>query len=159
MIVVERFAYTPVGTFGRLYLPSGAILFTCEDPDRDNAKGMSCIPEGEYLCVPRKYNKGGYDAYHITGVLNRDLCLIHKGNSDEDVEGCIAVGMDFPCWLDGGKGLSIGRSADAFTKFMAEMSNQNFTLQVRGYVPSVNVAGKQKTIVLRKGETIQVQGA
>jgi hypothetical protein len=38
------------------------------------------------------------------------------------------------------------------------MNGQNFTLLIRGYVPSVNVAGKQKSIVLRKGETIQVQG-
>src|SRR3990167_4669472 len=130
MIVVERFAYTPVGTFGRMFLPSGAILFTCEDPDNANKNGISCIPEGEYLCLPSMYYKHNYAAYEITGVKNRARILIHKGNSDEDVEGCIIVGMEWPAWL-GAKGLSIGNSAGAFDKFMKEMNGQKFTLVVR----------------------------
>lgn len=136
MIVVERFAYTPVGTFGRMFLPSGAIIFTCEDPDNANKNGVSCIPEGEYLCLPSIYHKHNYPAYEITGVKNRSRILIHKGNSDEDVEGCIIVGMKWPEWFGVPKGLGIGNSAGAFGKFMKEMNGEKFTLQIRPYTPT-----------------------
>ena len=58
LCVVERFAYTPHGTFGRIVLPDGRELFTIEDPPNANRTGASCIPEGEYDCVPRRFNKG-----------------------------------------------------------------------------------------------------
>ena len=120
VITVVRFRKKADGTFGRMRLPSGKVLFTCEKPWNDNKVGESCIPEGRYLCQPRRYNKGGYDTFEITGVPGRSAILIHKGNSDENVKGCIAVGRVYPLYLPG-MGLSVGDSAGAFSDFISEM--------------------------------------
>ena len=44
---LQRFAYTPFGTFGRLYMPEFQC-FTIERPWLNNVPKESCIPEGEY---------------------------------------------------------------------------------------------------------------
>jgi hypothetical protein len=136
MIILERFAYAPQGTFGRMYLPSGLTLFTVEDRDNNNAKGDSCIPEGEYECVPSRYHKGGYDAYEITGVPGRSRILIHAGNTSRDVDGCVAVGLSLG--FVGGLWAAT-ESKSAFQKFMQEVAGQKFTLQVRFYQPTENI--------------------
>jgi hypothetical protein len=46
-IVLERFAYTPIGSFGRLMFPEFQC-YTVERPWLDNKIRESCIPEGEY---------------------------------------------------------------------------------------------------------------
>ena len=130
---LERFAYTDVGTFGRLQL-GGLTVFTCEDPWKENAPNISCIPEGVYLLAPTTYHKGGYAAYEILDVPQRSRCLIHKGNSDEDVEGCIIVGNIFPHWL-ADKGLSIGDSAGAFKSVMAALAGRPARLTIEQYRP------------------------
>ena len=92
MLKLERFAYSPVGTFGTLWLPENEILYTVERPWLDNQKRISCIPEGNYICLPRKYYRGGYDAIHITNVPYRSYILFHRANTMHNVEGCIGVG-------------------------------------------------------------------
>ncbi|HBY61932.1 MAG TPA: hypothetical protein DEH78_19100 [Solibacterales bacterium] len=69
------------------------MLYTCERPWRDNRPGDSCIPVGTYRVEPRRYNRGGYPAYEVTGVSGRSLILIHRGNVPTDIEGCILVGL------------------------------------------------------------------
>jgi hypothetical protein len=139
MIVLERFAYAPSGTFGRLYLPSGKVLFTVEDRDNNNAKGDSCIPEGEYLCVPSRYHRGNYEAYEITGVPGRSRILFHTGNTSGDVDGCVAVGVNTGFV---GNMWAVTSSRQAFEEFMQEMKGQKFTLQVRFYQPTENIRKK-----------------
>lgn len=133
-LLLERFAYTDVGTFGRLYL-GGLTLFTCEDPWRENATGKSCIPEGLYTIGPDRYHKHAYDCYGVRDVPGRSRILIHKGNSDEDTEGCILVGNLWPGWI-GGKGLSVGDSAGAFASFMAAMGGQTLQMEIKQYQPN-----------------------
>ncbi len=98
-IILERFAYSPAGTFGTLFLPEN-ILYTVERPWLDNIPRWSCIPEGQYKCVPRPYYRGGYNAIHVTDVPNRSYILMHKGNIMHNVEGCIAVGTELGCMHD-----------------------------------------------------------
>lgn len=132
-LALERFAYTDVGTFGRLQL-GGLTLFTCEDPWNENAVGRSCIAEGRYTIGPDHYNKHDYDCYGVRGVVGRDRILIHKGNSDEDTAGCILLGRVFPYWLNG-KGLSIGDSAGAFADFMTFMAGRPAWLEIYQHRP------------------------
>jgi hypothetical protein len=141
-IILERFAYAPAGTFGRLFLPSGKVLFTVEDRDNNNAQGDSCIPEGEYLCVPTTYHKGGYETHEITGVPGRSRILFHTGNTSGDVSGCVAVGNG----LGSLGGLwSVSQSRQAFEAYIAETKGQKFTLQVRFYQPTENIR-RQKDV-------------
>lgn len=91
IVELERFAYTPFGTFGRLTLPEFRC-FTVERPWLDNKPRISCIPVGEYPLVLGRFHRGGYDAYELLHVPDRSLIKIHVGNTMEDVVGCIAPG-------------------------------------------------------------------
>ena len=67
---------------------------TLERPWRDNKRGISAIPDGSYVVkrtVTPKHNK----TFEVTDVPGRTAILIHTGNSETDVEGCILVGMQF----------------------------------------------------------------
>lgn len=109
---LNRFASTPQGTPGRL-----GEFYTMERPDLDNVPMLSRIPSGKYDCVLTWYHKGGYNTYEITDVESRTRILLHKGNRMVDVNGCIALGMEFGTL--GGE-LAVLHSEIAFNKFMDE---------------------------------------
>lgn len=99
MITLERFAYSPMGAFGRLVVENRFECFTVERPWLNNRPSESCIPEGQYrlqlresLVVQR--TSGGQHRYgwEIANVPGRSLIMIHVGNTVADVEGCVAVG-------------------------------------------------------------------
>ncbi len=116
---LQRFAYSDLGTFGRLLLPSFSC-YTVERPWLNNRPFVSCVPEGTYRLEPRRYNRGGYETLEITGVPNRSLILIHKGNLPRHVQGCVAVGRRLGC-LEGT--WSVLESAQAFAAFWAAVQD------------------------------------
>ena len=91
VVELERFAYTPMGTFGRLAVDA-LSCFTVERPWEHNEPFESCIPEGEYTLKRSSYHRGGYDTYEAVEVPGRSLIKVHVGNTMLDVLGCIAVG-------------------------------------------------------------------
>lgn len=66
---------------------------TLERPWKDNAKGLSCIPEGRYIVKRETTPKHGL-TWHVLDVPGRDAILIHPGNTEKDVEGCILLGIE-----------------------------------------------------------------
>ena len=58
IVKLERFAYTPMGTFGRLKV-GDFEFFTVERPWVDNEPFKSCVLEGEYELLLDHYHKGG----------------------------------------------------------------------------------------------------
>jgi hypothetical protein len=99
MIVLDRTAHTPWGTFGTLRLPDGTAFPTIERRWEYNAKGKSCIPAGTYEMRQRAsamvYRTSGnlfHQGWEITGVKDRSLIMIHPGNWSSDSNGCVLVG-------------------------------------------------------------------
>lgn len=129
---IERFAYTPMGVFGRCYI-EGQELFTVERSWLNNERSISCIPEGRYSCTPRFYNKGGYEAIEITKVPGRTNILMHKGNTLHDLAGCIAITAKLGC-IDGIWGGI--NSREAFQILMGHYGTQDFILDIVRYVPN-----------------------
>lgn len=125
-LTLERFAYTPMGTFGKIVV-DGAVLYTVERPWLNNAPSVSCIPEGTYKCKPRRYFRGGYDAAEVTGVPNRSYILFHKGNTMMDSAGCILVCSSLGCLNGLWAGLG---SKQAFAVFMDEYGGKEFELTI-----------------------------
>lgn len=86
----------PDGVFGQLItvgdLPK-LQLVTVEDDWRDNLPKISCIPAGIYVLKRTLYVKHNYETFEVTGVPRRSRILIHPANTEEDVEGCIGVGL------------------------------------------------------------------
>lgn len=105
-------------TFGRITSVTPEIL-TIEDPWNGNAKGNSCIPDGDYELIPHK-RPNGDDCYLMhnpkLGVFAypemarragvnpdtvRTLCIAgHAGSFEEHIEGCFAVGDDLEIMLN-----------------------------------------------------------
>ena len=126
-VTLNRFAHTPVGVFGELILPSGRTLFTVERPWLNNKPTVSCIPEGTYPCQPRKYYRGGYEAIEVLDVPDRSYILIHRGNTMDDLAGCIAPGMDLG-YVN--KKWAVTNSREAFAYVMDELGGKQFYLDV-----------------------------
>ena len=124
---LQRFAYTVQGTFGELILPSGNTLYTVERPWLDNKPTVSCIPTGVYRCQPRKYYRGGYEAIEVIEVPDRSYILIHRGNTMDDLAGCIAPGLHLGYvsnkW-------AVTNSREAFAQVMDELGGKHFYLDV-----------------------------
>lgn len=92
--------YNEKQTLGFLYVTTnaGLTLFTCatlELPWKDNKRNISCVPEGYYLVKKRKAEESpsrDYDHFILMDVKDRDYILIHTGNFNWHIQGCILVG-------------------------------------------------------------------
>jgi hypothetical protein len=131
-VLLERFAYTPFGVFGKFIIPEFEC-YTVERPWRDNIARESCIPEGEYELQLGMFNRGGYQAYEVMNVPDRSLIKIHIGNTVDDVIGCIAPGKALG-YLE--RKWAVTSSRNAFREFMAAMDGrQQATLTIKSYRP------------------------
>jgi hypothetical protein len=79
------------GTFGVLLIDGKPFAATLEPMDRGNARNVSCIPAGEYLCSIVDSPHFGR-TFEVQDVPDRDHILFHSGNVIEDTAGCILVG-------------------------------------------------------------------
>ena len=94
------------------------IIYWAENPWKDNARSISCIPPGRYKVIPREPSeKFPYKHLHVLDVPHRSYILVHKGNSDEHTEGCLLPGEDYGGLGDLGHGVL--RSTEAFNWLMA----------------------------------------
>ena len=96
--ILKRVSKSQYGTFGVMLRKRGdqfvPFVTTLEDPWRNNAPFISCIPEGTYVCKRVRSPKFG-DTFEVTKVPGRDLIRFHWGTTIEDTEGCILVGEEF----------------------------------------------------------------
>jgi hypothetical protein len=128
MVTITRTVRNADGVFGVLRMP-GFVCVTAEEQDLGNARNVSCIPAGTYTLRRTIYNKHGFPTYEVTGVPGRSRILIHPGNTEEDSQGCILLGLR-PGRLpvtdeDSGKRewkQGVLQSQKAFARFMAAMN-------------------------------------
>lgn len=93
VIELHRNDVSADGVFGIMRIPSAStVLYTCEDDWKDNEKGKSCIPNGVYQLKRTVYHKHSIETFEVMNVPGRSRILVHPGNTEEDVEGCILVG-------------------------------------------------------------------
>ena len=73
------------------------LLYTLENPWKDNQRNISCIPDGTYIVRP--FTGGMYhDVWRLEDVENRSAILIHYGNTAKNTEGCILIGLSRRYW-------------------------------------------------------------
>lgn len=141
--VLVRLLECAAGNFGILAAATEAedhYLFTCEDDWRGNATGVSCIPPGIYK-MKRAVSPHFGDVFEIVGVPGRSHILLHAGNTEEDTDGCVLLGLSLGFMAiakdeDTGrpvKKLAVLQSKPALARFMAAMKDHNDgELEVRG---------------------------
>lgn len=87
--MIDR-VYLEEGVNGTLFCNDKLICSTIELPWKNNMKGISCIPEGEYEIVER-YSKKHQRHLILKGVTERSFVLIHPANdASKELRGCIA---------------------------------------------------------------------
>jgi hypothetical protein len=84
-LLILRDTFTDNSTIGELFLNDEFMCDTLENPELNNVKNISCIPEGSYSVRLR--------TALVQDVPNRDYILFHIGNSAKDTSGCILVGI------------------------------------------------------------------
>lgn len=132
--------YFPHGTFGFFWDENhDAICKSVERKWDNNKKGASCVPEGDYLISPHHSPKHG-DCYILesmdsdvvakseNGVALRTHILIHKANLPEQLEGCIAPGLDFGVLR--GK-WAVLNSRSAFDSLMSHLNGESAILHIQ----------------------------
>ena len=122
---LTRTNFTEMSTIGELRINGKFLCFTLEDAVRDKKiYGKTAIPYGKYeveiTFSPRfqKYLPLIKDVPNYSGVR------IHTGNTAQDTEGCILVGIS--------KGYDfIGGSRKAFALLMDKIKGQKLTIEIR----------------------------
>ena len=101
-LILHR-TYFKEGTNGALFYNDRFLGFTIELPWLNNARTISCIPEGVYQLKARYSEKFKYHL-QLQNVKGRSLILLHPANDAlKELEGCIAPVLQ----LTGlGKGIS-----------------------------------------------------
>ena len=91
--ILDRFASEETVTLGTLTFlhAEHPTIYTLEPPWKDNQADISCIPKGNYRCVPYDSVKWP-GVYQVMNVDGRTLILIHWGNYPHETEGCIMPG-------------------------------------------------------------------
>jgi len=112
-----------IRTLGAMLDGEERVCETLELPWLNNQRGVSCIPEGIYLCEAAMSPSRGYVVYWIRDVPGRKDCQIHIANFTKDLRGCVGVGME--------RGMNqVVHSKIAFDKFMKRMGGGPFMLTV-----------------------------
>lgn len=99
-LTLQRIASRADGTFGVLLAAGRPFAVTLERPWRDNRRGESCIPPGNYTCLRVNSPKFGL-TWMVNNVPGRSEILFHAGNVFADSHGCILVAEKFATWADG----------------------------------------------------------
>ena len=146
-LVLNRELSGPDGTFGKLILPTGDTSlwwYTAEEEWQQNKPSVSCIPLGRYPLVRTIYQRHQMPTFEVANVPGRSRILIHPGNTEEDTQGCILIGMalgfvtvtrDEDTGLTKVRKQAVIESQRAFADFMAAMvSVTDAELRVIGVV-------------------------
>ena len=120
-------------TLGKLFVIDGhdSTVFKCltlERPDKDNAKGVSCYPKGQY-----HWKKVGstthipYVHIAIENVPNRDGICIHAANLVTQLQGCTAVGNAYKD-INGDGNVDVLASVSTFKALMNVLPNEGILI-------------------------------
>lgn len=145
-VVLRRFANTEDGVFGKMYLPNLPVLYTMEEDWKENQPNISCIPAGVYELRRIFSPKHQCEVFQVMNVPGRNMIEIHIANTEEDVEGCIGIGL-YPCEIKRADEDQTGhpqrfkravcQSRAAFNRFMKYMTGRNTARLTVEWAPGV----------------------
>lgn len=128
--------YFKHGTYSTLHREDGSqICCVAERPWLNNAPSQSCVLEGEYYLHPHQSPRFGQcyaleaETLGVTrsGPSLRTHILIHKANSPQDLQGCLAPGTEFG--FVGGEWAVVNSTA-AFNNLMQELAGEPAMLSI-----------------------------
>jgi hypothetical protein len=106
-------------TLGKLYIDGVFFCYVVEDKVRkEKIKAVTAIPYGRYKVIVNMSNRFKKLMPLLIDVPFFEGVRIHSGNTAEDSEGCLIVGM---VRTENG----VGMSRVAFAKLMEKLKGQN----------------------------------
>jgi uncharacterized protein DUF5675 len=125
-----RVAMLPEGAFGVLMQWGIPFATTLERTyELAGKQQFTKIPTGIFPCRSRYYLRGNYDTYEVMEVPGHFALLFHKGNVENDSDGCILVGQGYGNVY---QKPGVIRSMDGFHEFMRRTEGKpEFFLRVR----------------------------
>ncbi len=87
-VTLHRYREDLFGTHGQIEDSAGSVL--CYTIER--GAGLRC-PVGTFNCEPHTKSNNGQKCWILDDVLGRTGILIHTGNTENDSEGCIIIGL------------------------------------------------------------------
>lgn len=131
-VTLTRNSDNGVETLGTLTVtqPHGSIWScrTLERPWKNNMSNVSCIPKGSYPVSIQPFHSTSM--YELSGTAPRTGIFIHSANYYDQVEGCIALGVN-PSDINGDHQIDVTSSVATITEFMSLMGNKPFTLIIQ----------------------------
>ena len=118
---LRRIGSNSFGTFGVLIDGDIPFCLTVERQWLNNQVGVSCIPDGIYICRRGQFPKHR-DTFEVTNVPGRTSILFHKGNIDDDSHGCIVLGEQYG-YLN--RDVAVLASGPAFEEFLKRLEGIN----------------------------------
>lgn len=114
---------------------------TIEREWHNNIPRISCIPAASYRCVRDTFHRGGYPCFTILDVPGRSLIKFHRANFEENLLGCVGVGLGMAVLRgrdeDSGQKvqkLAVRSSRIAFDAWMDTLEGlDEFMLHIVGY--------------------------
>jgi hypothetical protein len=132
-LTIARKYKTGICTSGYLAVNGKIIAYTLELPWQGNAPLISSIPDGGYPGILR-YDHPDKWRIELTAVPGRNNVQIHTGNTPDDSEGCILVGLklgnDLCSVVDSKKAYDALRTAFYGSSNPISTPNKNITVVV-----------------------------
>ncbi|MCU0359760.1 MAG: DUF5675 family protein [Bacteroidia bacterium] len=133
--------YFPEGTNGEIWHDGKLICKSIELPWKENAKRISCIPEGRYPVVIRWHKIMGW-VLSIEEVPERKGILVHAANSAlKDLKGCIAPVTQI---TGKGKGSKSKVALNTLLKLLTEQEESEthfITIKSKTHEPIAKITG------------------
>lgn len=129
ILKLERIHFGETFTIGKLFNGRDFLCFTIEDKVREiegkpvsewKIAGKTAIPKGYYPVTVTMSNRFKRELPLLGNVQGFDGVRIHTGNTSEQTEGCLLVGLTW----DGKSGF-IGNSKLAFDKVFPIIKNSD----------------------------------
>lgn len=114
-------------TLGELSIDGQFFCYTVEDKVRplgEKVFGKTAIPAGSYKVIINISNHFKKEMPLLLSVPGFEGVRIHSGNTADDSEGCIIIGM---VKTENG----VGMSRVAFTKLMDKIKGKELTIEIK----------------------------